>query len=388
MAKESIITRSFKGWKIWLAISIGIGVAVWMLYVSISAVHFIKVEENVGNYIWKDVNNNGLVDTHLTEEFVCVSQGNYRQQTASDALTHIHWTNKSILWIVIALLFMVGRDFFYMLRIRLLTHYELSWKSSFYVIMIWEFASALAPGVIGGAAVAMFILNKEKIDLGRSTAIIFITALMDNLFYILLIPFVFVFIDAIQLFPHQDFNSSSVQWIFWIGYSVFVGICLFMFTTLFLVPKLATGFLKIVFSLPFLNRKKEYAIKTGKDIEASSKIFKKESFGFWLKVFGATCGSWISRFLVINALLQAFLNLGIMDHLLILGKQLILWLLMRVSPTPGGSGIAEYAFGELMVTFSQSALLLAALAILWRLISYFPYLFIGAVLLPRWLRRK
>jgi hypothetical protein len=77
-----------------------------------------------------------------------------------------------------------------------------------------------------------------------------------------------------------------------------------------------------------------------------------------------------------------------MDHLLILGKQLVLWLLMRVSPTPGGSGIAEYAFGELMVTFSQSALLLAALAILWRLISYFPYLFIGAVLLPRWLRNK
>jgi uncharacterized protein (TIRG00374 family) len=61
---------------------------------------------------------------------------------------------------------------------------------------------------------------------------------------------------------------------------------------------------------------------------------------------------------------------------------------MRVSPTPGGSGIAEYAFGELLVDFSQSALLLASLAIVWRLMSYFPYLFIGAFLLPRWLKRR
>jgi uncharacterized protein (TIRG00374 family) len=61
---------------------------------------------------------------------------------------------------------------------------------------------------------------------------------------------------------------------------------------------------------------------------------------------------------------------------------------MRISPTPGGSGVAEYAFGELMSDFSHSALLLAGLALLWRLISYFPYLFIGALLLPKWLKKK
>jgi uncharacterized protein (TIRG00374 family) len=91
---------------------------------------------------------------------------------------------------------------------------------------------------------------------------------------------------------------------------------------------------------------------------------------------------------VINALLQAFLHLKAFDHLIILGKQFVLWLFMRMSPTPGGSGVAEYAFGELLAPFSQSALLLVGLAILWRLISYFPYLFIGAFILPRWLKRQ
>ena len=59
---------------------------------------------------------------------------------------------------------------------------------------------------------------------------------------------------------------------------------------------------------------------------------------------------------------------------------------MMVSPTPGGSGVAEYAFGELLASFSTSAILIVGLAILWRLISYFPYLFIGAFILPRWLK--
>jgi len=233
----------------------------------------------------------------------------------------------------------------------------------------------------------MFILNKEKIELGRATAIVFITAMMDNLFYILMIPFVFLFIDAAHLFPHHSFGAMSVEWVFWTGFVVILAVCLFLFSSVFLVPKLPVWFLRNLFSLPFLTRWKGKAVKTGNDIELSSIEMKKESFGFWIKVFAATCASWISRYLVINALLQAFLKIGFLDHIVILGKQLVLWLFMRMSPTPGGSGVAEYAFAELLSSFSQSVLLLTGLAILWRLISYFPYLFIGAFLLPRWIKK-
>lgn len=388
MSDNTVIHRSFQRWKMWTAIFIGLSVAALMLYNSLSTVRFVEVFDGSGEFNWYDSNKNELVDVALQEEFIADPEGNYRQQTFSDVLKHIHWTDQSYLWILIALLFMVGRDLFYIVRIRLLTHNELSWKSGFNVIMLWEFASALSPGVISGAAVAMFILNKEKIELGRATAIVFITAMMDNLFYILMIPFVFLFIDATHLFPHHSFGSMSVQWVFWSGFAVLFTICLFLFSSVFLFPKLPIWFLKNLFSLPFLKKWKVNAMNTGKDIELASKEMKKESVGFWLKVFASTCASWTSRYLVINALLQAFLNLGILDHILILGKQLVLWLFMRMSPTPGGSGIAEYAFAELLSSFSQSALLLTGLAILWRLISYFPYLFIGAFLLPRWLKKK
>lgn len=388
METPSIIERSFQGWKMWLGISIGVFVATFMLYTSISATRFIEAEKGKGSYRWEDKNHNQHVDLADANEFIYDTNGTYRKQTVSDALRLIHWTPTSFLWILVALLCVVGRDFFYMLRIRLLTHNELTWKASFYVIMLWEFASALSPGVVGGVAVAMFILNKEKIDLGRSTAIVLITAMMDNLFYVLMIPFVFLFIDSATLFPSHSFGSSSVQFIFWTGFFVFLGLTLFLFTSLFILPSFAKRILGFVFSLPFLNRRKEKVTAIGDNIEKTALLMRKEPFFFWIKVFLATCGSWVSRYLVINALLQAFLQLGILDHILLLGKQLVLWLLMRVSPTPGGSGIAEYAFGELLVDFSQSALLLASLAIVWRLMSYFPYLFIGAFLLPRWLKKR
>jgi hypothetical protein len=107
----------------------------------------------------------------------------------------------------------------------------------------------------------------------------------------------------------------------------------------------------------------------------------------WLQLIGTTFGSWISRFLVINCLLAAFIKLGYFEHLLILSKQFILWLFMRMSPTPGGSGVAEYIFGELMEPLGGSMVLMLGLAFIWRALSYYSYLIIGSFILPRWLRK-
>ena len=61
---------------------------------------------------------------------------------------------------------------------------------------------------------------------------------------------------------------------------------------------------------------------------------------------------------------------------------------MLVSPTPGASGVAEFAFGELLSSFSESSLIIVSIAIIWRIVSYFPYLFIGVFILPSWLKKK
>lgn len=386
MEKESVITRNLQGWKIRLAVAIGIGVAIFMLYSALSQSQFVKVEEGKGEYILND--SVQKIDLSDESQFSPHANGNYSKLDVTDALKEINWDSSSYFYFALAILLMVGRDFFYILRIRLLTNNELTWKASFYVILLWEFASALTPGIVGGAAVAMFILNKEKIPLGRSTAIVFITAMMDNLFYVIMIPIIFLFITPSELFPSQIESSRSMEWIFWIGFIVVFAAFLFLFLSIFIWPKLGTRFLSAVFSLPFIRRWKEKAVQTGSEIELTSKEMRTEKGSFWVKVFVATVASWFSRFLVINMILQAFVGFGFLEHIQILGKQLVMWLFMLVSPTPGGSGVAEYAFSELLSNFTSSAILLVALAIIWRLISYFPYLFIGAFLLPRWMKRN
>lgn len=384
---QSPLNKAFSGWKIVLAISIGLAVSCWMLYSSLSQTHFIKAKAHNGSHNWVDSNKNGIIDLSDPNEFFLVKNGDYVEETIPSTLNSIEWSTSVFLWLGVAVLAMISRDLFYIIRIRILTKNKLSWKASTYVILLWEFASALSPGVVGGAAVAMFILNRETIPFGKATAIVIITAFMDNLFFVLMIPMVFVFIDSATLFPETDGASLALSWWFWVGFGIIFSVCLLLYLTLFWFPKLATRFLLFIFRLPLIKRWKFIALEWGKDIERSSLTFQKEPFLFWIKVFGSTFFSWISRYFVINSILNAFVDLGFIDNVLVLGKQLILWLFMLVSPTPGGSGVAEFAFGELLATFSSSAILLVTLALLWRLISYFPYLFIGAILLPSWIKR-
>ena len=385
---ENDIPLKISGWKILLPILFGIGISVFLLYNALQSSAYVKVAAGTGTHLWVDGNQNKQIDEKLSIDFKPSKFGDYKQETISSFLEGIHGSFQLYFGLFMAVVFMFGRDFFYMLRIRILTKYQLTWKQSFYVIMLWEFASALSPGIVGGAAVAMFILKKEGLALGRSTAIVIITAFLDNLFYLLAVPFVFLIVGKVDLFPAESGFDFSSETIFWFGLGAIFIVCALLYIGLFHVPQLIGKFLEKLFSLPFLKRWKSNAIQTGNDIKTASKVLREEPGSFWVKAFLSTLGSWLSRYLVINAIMAAFLNISFTQHILLLSKQLVLWLFLLISPTPGASGVAEFAFSELLSSFSSSAVLLIFLAVLWRLISYFPYLFIGSILLPRWLRRK
>jgi glycosyltransferase 2 family protein len=388
MREQDVIGKAFSKWRIYLALLLGLGISGWLFYRSMSQVEFGEVKPGTGTHSWFDANGNGQVDRNDSAEFNLSPAGNFSRQSAWEVISSISWTGQTFFWIFMALLGMVGRDLAYMWRIRILTHGELSWRRTFSVIMLWEFASALAPGVLSGATVAMFILNREKIALGRSTAIVIITAFFDNLFYVILIPLLFLFVSSDDLFPKSFNGSGAAMTVFWTGFAVFGVLCLVLYLSLFRFPYLLKHVLSGLTSLPFLRKWRENAWRTGDDVARTAIVMKNERFSFWLRTFLATFCSWTSRYLVINFILQAFITLGLLQHIQVLAKQLVLWMFLRVSPTPGGSGAAEWAFSELLSDVTTSAVLLAGMAVLWRMISYFPYLLIGTIILPRWLRRK
>jgi uncharacterized protein (TIRG00374 family) len=301
----------------------------------------------------------------------------------------ISWTWTSTFWLFIAIVMMAIRDLAYMVRIRILTDGHLSWRHSFDTIMLWEFASSVTPSVVGGSGVAIYIVNKEGISLGRSTAVVLSSALLDELFYILMVPTLIFFVGISDLFPVQMEKEVfgvvlGTRGIFIVGY-VFILILTSMITyAIFFRPRGFKWILLQVFKLPLLRKWRFSAAQTGDEIILTSKELRDKPFSFWLKAFIATFFSWTARYWVVNFLILAFVAVD--NHLLIYARQLVMWVIMLISPTPGSTGVAEIAFSGFLRDFIPIGLA-GALALLWRLVSYYPYLFIGAVLLPRWIKR-
>lgn len=389
MSDEKQIKKTFSSWRIMIPVVLGLAVAFWLLWSALTEVKFIESEQ--GNYVWVDTNANGIVDFSNPGEFrEDPVNGNFVRRSFRDAVAAVNWTWYSTLCIFLALLMMVVRDLAYMWRIRILTDKELSWKQSFRVIMIWEFSSAMTPGVVGGAAVAMFILNREKVNMGKATALVMITALLDELFYILVVPVLLLIVGAASLFPleltKEIFGMRlHITGLFWFAFAVITLITLLLFVAVFIAPHWFKRLLLLFCRLPFLRRYKARAEKTGNDIVTTSSELRGKSFGFWFSAFLATAFSWTGRFLVINFIIMAFSPMA--DQFVIFARQLAMWVILIVSPTPGGSGIAEFVFSGFLAEFIPFGLA-GVLAVLWRVISYYPYLFIGALVLPKWLSKS
>ncbi len=304
-------------------------------------------------------------------------------------LENIHWSFYSIIWFFTAIILMIIRDVAYMYRIRLLTDKQLSWRRSFDVIMLWEFASSITPSVVGGSAIAMYIVSREGIKTGRATAIVLITAFLDELFYVTMVPVVFLLADPTVLFNYngsfQLFNTSfGAVGIFVIGYIFMLILISIISYGVFFQPRGFKWLLLWVFKIPFLRKWRIQAGETGNEIITTSHEMKGKPFVFWLKAYFATFFSWTARFWVVNFLIMMVIPVN--QHFMIYAKQLVMWVIMLISPTPGGSGIAEIIFSDFLGEFIPVGAS-AALALLWRLISYYPYLFIGTLILPGWLKR-
>ena len=311
------------------------------------------------------------------------------KNTDWEVFSKVSWGVQAFAWMMVGLLMMVVRDLAYMYRIRVLTDNQISWRNSFDIIMLWEFSSAVTPGIVGGTGVALYILNKEGLSAGKSTALVMLTALFDQLFYIVTVPIVILIIGTQYLFPielQKEFFGVvfSAKGIFVIGYLVTLLFSLIFSFGIFIKPQGLKKILLVIFRLKYLKKWEHKMEQVGDDIILTSREFRSKSFLFWAKASLATFFAWTARFWLVNFLILAFTPVG--EHFLIYGRQLVMWLVMVVFPTPGGAGVAELAFEGFLADFIPIGLA-GLLAVLWRLASYYPYLFIGILVVPKWLKK-
>jgi len=304
-----------------------------------------------------------------------------------EKLKQIELTTNAAFWFLMCLVAMIIRHIFFMWRLKILTDDEFSWKQCFQVITIWEFASTATPSAVGGTAVALPLISKEGVTIGRTTTIVFITMVLDGLFFIIFIGGLWIFLGE-QLLSSNIYVEGAKQanWAygFFAGFSITVGYSLLITYGLFINPSPIRWLFEKIFSLPFIRRWRDVGKKAGQDLVIASAELRSKKMSYWINSFIATAGAWSCRFMVVNfVLLTITTNF---NQILVFTRSAVVFLVMALVPTPGSAGAAEYSFTSVLEPFIPNAAE-PALALVWRIFTYYIFLPLGFIVLPIWLRR-
>ncbi|GAB3201176.1 uncharacterized protein (TIRG00374 family) [Pontibacter aydingkolensis] len=294
----------------------------------------------------------------------------------------------SIFWLGMALLMLLVRDYGYVHRIRYITGKELNWKQSFQVIMLWEFASCALPSVVGGSTIAAYILFKEGIALGKSIAQVMVTAMLDNLYFVLAVPVMLLFTKG-QILPELEALNETVRQSLGIAFVVsYLLIALYAFTmfyALFINPKAVKGLLIRLGQFRLFSRWSQALFRHANELLIASKHLRTQSTSYWLHACISTAFVWTARYAIIGCFIAAFTELSMADHFIVFARNLVYKIVLLVSVTPGGTGFAEIAFPTFFGTFLGS--FTTIIVLLYRLLTYYLYLVAGALAFPRWVAR-
>lgn len=317
----------------------------------------------------------------------------FKRDIDVSTLRAISFDARTVVGLWIALLFVVGRDFGLSWRFHTIADGKLTWKRAIRTDIMCAFTSAITPSVVGGSALAIFYLNREGIKLGRATTLTLTTLFLDELFFVVFCPVIVALVPLESLFGIPALSTedghiflSGVQIVFWLVYAGIVVWTTILYFAIIAKPEASERLIKRAAHWRILRRFSARLEGMADNMVATSAWVKGRSMHWWLKVFGATVLSWFSRYFVVNALFWAFIPGS--SALLVFARQFVVWVVLMVSPTPGGSGISEWLFSNYYGDLIGDLGVAAILALVWRLFSYYIYIIAGCLLMPGYFNNK
>lgn len=308
------------------------------------------------------------------------------------ALQLIDLSPRFFLGVVLAVGCFVLQNTMLILRFHHLVHRKISFLACFRINALCEFTSAVTPSAVGGSGLAFIYLNREGVSMARSIFTMFAALMADEVFLGISCLLLYLMVPTDLLFSlgcaHDietvEWVSGGVKMIF-LGSTLVVAIwALILYFLLLHCPQAFGWVLKLCCRIPWLHRFKEKAEKFGNDMTMASAEARQEGIHFWIRLMGYTAVAWLSRFAIVLAILLAFHAHG--EMLLAWFRQWVIWMIAILTPTPGGSGVAELMFRIYYSDFLPDTSLAILAAMLWRMVSYYPYLLMGAVSLPKWIK--
>ncbi|MDE6135025.1 MAG: flippase-like domain-containing protein [Muribaculaceae bacterium] len=311
----------------------------------------------------------------------------FRRDIDMDTLRSIVFDSRTVLGLCVAFLFVVGRDFGLAWRFHTIADGALTWRRAVRTDIMCAFTSAITPSVVGGSALAIFYLSREGIPLGRSTTLTLTTLFLDELFFVLFCPIIVALVPSDLLFGGAELAGGDtgmflggVRIVFWLVYAGIVVWTAILYMAIIARPQASERLIKRLAAWPVMRRVSGRLETMADNMVATSQWVKGRGARWWVNVFGSTVLSWFSRYFIVNALFWAFVPGS--SVFLVFARQFVVWVVLMVSPTPGGSGISEWLFANYYGDLIGDLGIAAVLAIVWRVFSYYIYLVAGCALLP------
>ena len=296
-----------------------------------------------------------------------------------EVLSRIDLSPRFFLGVVMGVLLFAVQNLMLTLRFRHLCQRKLSVAEAFRINVLCEFTSAVTPSAVGGSGLAFVYLNREGVSMGRSIFTMFAALLADEAFLAISCVLLYFCVPSHLLFSLVDgvgisvdatneWIKGGVQVIFIVSTLIVAVWTAILYLLLLHRPQILGWVLKGCCKIPFLRR------------------FLLEGGRFWLQLMGYTSLAWLSRFAIVVAILIAFHCQG--NMLVAWCRQWVMWMISILSPTPGGSGVAELMFRLYYSDFLPDASVAILAAMLWRAIFYYPFLVMGTLVLPKWIARN
>ncbi|MDQ1312474.1 MAG: glycosyltransferase 2 family protein [Euryarchaeota archaeon] len=256
----------------------------------------------------------------------------------------------------------------YALRLKLLASmagHEITLPLSFRCTLASNFLAAITPSSAGGEPLRIKVLADDGMSYGAATAVVISERLLDSIFFLTSLA---LFLMVSGFFAGFGLKVGAIFLVFLLAFMAFL-------RQLIIRPKRVARLMEWI-----KNKTGNRAIVL--TIEREIWLFRdagiqlaKETMRCLPVLVVMTALIWFSDFLVPSALLAGMAQDP--SILLSVTSQNILAIVGLLPLTPGASGIAELGMSYLYSTFVSPALLLP-LIVLWRLITYFLNIVVGA----------
>ena len=285
--------------------------------------------------------------------------------------------------IFIAIAVTILKVWFFAAKIRVLSDKAISFMASARIALSWDFASAVTPSTIGGAPVATYTMTREGIPLGRSSAIMLYSVMLDQFWSALAVPIILISGIFYEVVPDEiGLVGTATMFLIYTGLLLYGALLSY---GLLVNPKAIKKVIKAIFRLPILRRYSESVNAEAENLESYSHELRKKPMNFVLKAFFYTTMNWLCKValpvIVVLSLLPG-------PEILLVLRSLAMNLAFLIIPTPGGSGGVEGLFVLFLGPLIDRAAFIGLSVFVWRVITYYFSLGIGIMVMLWYVNRS